>query len=298
MEYGLYERSEFKATAFGAVVLSFVFIVIGILTVNFVPTVSVNASIQDAEEIAQTETQESDVKQFYEMISSEKNVSLLAEDTYMLDTDSDAIPTVLLNKNEFNTSAFFAETEDKSLLYYYDISTRSIVQNFYGQVTGNQSVSNAILEEAASRNIPISLAFALAWTESRFNSSAVNFNVNGSIDRGLFQLNDRTFTQLKPNDFFTPQISAEHGMKHLRYCLNVAKGDIGKALAMYNAGINRVLNNAIPQSTVSYVAKIISQKAKIESEFEETVVKGIEFGAIGIPVVAKNDTSVKQSPML
>ncbi|UKI53636.1 MAG: transglycosylase SLT domain-containing protein [Treponema sp.] len=60
----------------------------------------------------------------------------------------------------------------------------------------------AILEEAEKNDIPLSLAFALAYTESHYNVNAVNKNRNSSIDRGLFQLNNRSFPQLKEEDFF------------------------------------------------------------------------------------------------
>ena len=85
---------------------------------------------------------------------------------------------------------------DKGLELYRDMSTRTAVEWFYLRITGNREITNMILENADREDIPLSLAFALAYTESRYNTNALNYNVNGSVDRGLFQLNNRSFPHL------------------------------------------------------------------------------------------------------
>lgn len=168
-----------------------------------------------------------------------------------------------------------AASGDAGLDYYRNPQTRGAVELFYLRVTGNRNVTFAILEAANRENIPLSLAFSLAYTESRFNSRAVNRNVNGSIDRGLFQLNDRTFPQLETADFFSLQVSAQYGMKHLRFCRSVANDDL-VAVAMYNAGITRVKENRTPKSTLSYVSNIAKYRARLDAEFERDVIRSFE----------------------
>lgn len=166
-------------------------------------------------------------------------------------------------------------SDDKGLEYYRNPQTRGAVEWFYINLTGRREVALAILAAADRENIPLTLAFALAHTESRFNFHAVNHNVNGSIDRGLFQLNDRSFPQLEDTDFFSPQVSARYGMKHLRFCMGVAKDDL-VAVAMYNAGVTRVKNNQTPKSTLAYVSNISRYRAILDTEFYRDVVSVYE----------------------
>lgn len=162
--------------------------------------------------------------------------------------------------------------EDESLTLYRDLTTRPAVEWFYARVTGNRSVSQSILAECDRNDISPSLAFSLAYMESRYNVKAVNQNKNQSIDRGLFQLNNRTFTKLSEADFFDPAVNARHGLAHLRFCLGTA-GNTVSALAMYNAGANRVRSDSTPQITLTYIGKIMGYKQNIEKLFAEEVLR-------------------------
>jgi len=57
-------------------------------------------------------------------------------------------------------------------------------------------------------------------------------------------------------------------MGHLRYCLDVGGSEIA-ALAMYNAGTNRVNSSGTPRSTLDYVSRIMENRWKIEDLFWE-----------------------------
>lgn len=164
---------------------------------------------------------------------------------------------------------------DKGLEYYRNPETRGAVEWFFIRITGRRNVAQAILSAANHENIPLTLAFALAYTESRYKPTARNTNVNGSIDRGLFQLNDRTFPQLSESDFFDPAISARYGMRHLRYCIGVGKDEyIG--VAMYNAGVRRVKAGQTPASTKVYVRNIRRYRAILDAEFNREVLSIFE----------------------
>lgn len=77
---------------------------------------------------------------------------------------------------------------DTGLLMYRQSQSRAAVEWFYTQVTNNREVALAILDCADKYDIPLSLAFSLAHTESNYNPVASHNNVNGTIDRGLFQI--------------------------------------------------------------------------------------------------------------
>ncbi len=162
------------------------------------------------------------------------------------------------------------DKSDNGLTLYRQALSRSAVEWFYAQITGNKNVSQAIITEAEKNDIPLSLAFALAHTESNYNANATNKNSNTTIDRGLFQLNSNSFPGLSEEDFFDPFVSAKYGMSHLKFCLNTAGNEVS-ALAMYNAGTNRVRSNKTPQSTLNYVGKILDYQKMLDQLFNDQV---------------------------
>ena len=176
---------------------------------------------------------------------------------------------------EAGFSAARIKTGDNGLSLYRQPNSRAAVEWFYLHVTGNRETAMAILEEAEKNDIPLSLAFALAYTESHYNVNAVNKNRNSSIDRGLFQLNNRSFPQLKEEDFFNPAVSAKYGMSHLRFCMNVAGNEVA-ALAMYNAGTSKVRADSTPQVTLNYVGKIMAYQDKLDRLFADEVLSYYE----------------------
>lgn len=164
----------------------------------------------------------------------------------------------------------YSPEDDQGLALYRQPQSRPAVEWFYTHVTSSREVALAILENADKNDIPLTLAFSLAYVESRFKSNAVNSNTNRTIDRGLFQLNSASFPKLTEEEFFDPKVSAKYGMSHLRYCMDVAGNDI-TALAMYNAGTARVKKNQTPQHTLNYVAKISNYRGRLEGKFANEV---------------------------
>ena len=164
---------------------------------------------------------------------------------------------------------------DSGLALYRQPLSRTAVEWFYFQITGSREITQAILTEAEKNDIPLSLAFSLAHTESNYNTNATNRNANTTIDRGLFQLNSNSFPALSETDFFDPFVSSKYGMSHLKFCLNTAGNEVS-ALAMYNAGTGRVRSNKTPQSTLNYVGKIMSYQKMLDQLFEEQVASYFE----------------------
>ncbi|MDR2375773.1 MAG: transglycosylase SLT domain-containing protein [Treponema sp.] len=170
------------------------------------------------------------------------------------------------------SSAFLQEPEivtDEVMDCYVNPESREWVIGFFAQLCGSAELAGSILEESERRGISPSLAFALCWEESRYNKLAVNHrNQDGSVDRGLFQLNSRSFPKLSEADFFNPRINVYHGIAHLRLCLDTGGSEIA-ALAMYNAGSVRVRTGGTPSQTLDYTARILSSRRKIDAVFRE-----------------------------
>lgn len=251
------DDSEFYQTALFAVILSVFFVAAGAAALFLAP--------QQAEPV---------LAKAVSVVSE----PILTEDQIFAEELGVRSQNISWLENKASFSAFsFGDDEksgqsDKSLELYRNPSTRAAVEWFYLRVTGNRDVTMAVLDAANREDIPLDLAFSLCHTESRFNRFAYNVNANGSIDRGLFQLNDRTFPRLEEDEFFAAETSARLGMKHLRFCMNVAGNDL-TAVAMYNAGVTRVRNDQTPASTLRYVSRIASYRSNLRTAFNEEVVR-------------------------
>lgn len=148
--------------------------------------------------------------------------------------------------------------------------TREATLDFFTSLTGSRTVADAILRNALKHQVDAALAFALAYEESRYKTAAVGHN-SDSIDRGLFQLNSKSFPKLSVPDFFDPEKNANHGMAHLAFCLEAGGNEVA-ALAMYNAGQARVAKGGTPRKTLDYIHRITSYKMNLEALFEAQVV--------------------------
>jgi len=179
----------------------------------------------------------------------------------------DEKPTVTGGGNFFKKLKL--EQRDHVRELYHQSESRDLVIDFFTGLCPSREVAEAILVSADWFNIPPSLAFALAWEESELNPHAVNAkNRDGSVDRGLFQLNNRSFPHLELQAFFSPDVNSWYGMSHLRYCIDTGRSEIA-ALAMYNAGTGRVTSSGTPKTTLDYVSRVLENKSKIENSFSE-----------------------------
>ncbi|MCR4941095.1 MAG: transglycosylase SLT domain-containing protein [Treponemataceae bacterium] len=180
---------------------------------------------------------------------------------------TESISTKLEEKIAGSTS-----TNDPGLAFYRDISNRNSVIQFYTQITGSSTITDAILTYASKNDIPLSLAFSLAWGESRYKPNAINTNSNTSIDRGLFQLNSSSFPKIAEKDFYDPYVSARYGLAHLSFCIQTAGNEVA-GLAMYNAGTVKVKKDGTPRHTLNYINGILNYRNMLDELFEQEVVK-------------------------
>ncbi len=159
----------------------------------------------------------------------------------------------------------FLEGPNPALALYREELTRDQVVEFFVERTGSSDTALPILYYADKLDIPLSLAFSLAWGESRFRATAVNYN-RTSVDRGLFQLNSLTFRTLSEEDFFNPEVNTFHGLRYLEFCINQGADD-SQALAIYNAGLTRVIRGRTPASTLRYTEQILVYRDNLLADF-------------------------------
>jgi len=196
------------------------------------------------------------------------------------------------NQSSFKISdkkIHYIELSDKKdpalALYNNDVTQKKVIE-FFTDITGKREITEKIIKYAKHYDIPLSLAFALPWVESKFDPYAVNRNAR-SIDRGLFQLNSGAFPHLNETQFFNVEKNIKTGLGYLRYCFNQGENEI-VALAMYNAGIGKVGRNNIPRRTLDYISHIQENKKKFESRLMEYVEKETKHYAKFSPKEKKN----------
>ena len=176
-------------------------------------------------------------------------------------------------KDGKNFLAFTERVPDPIMEYYRRSEYKSWVIEFFTEICSRREIAQIILQNTDVYDVSVALAFALCWEESRFNPHAVGKpNRDGSIDRGLFQLNNRSFPDLDMYSFFNIQHNTRYGISHLKYCLDFGGSEVS-ALAMYNAGTGRVTSTGAPSVTLNYISHILENKGKIESRFHTMMMR-------------------------
>lgn len=154
-------------------------------------------------------------------------------------------------------------------LYTSDVY-RDWVFDFFNDVSGNEAITSEILYNSVRYDVSPFTSFSVAFIESRFQIEALNRN-STSIDRGLFQLNSASFPHLTESDFYHMETNVKYGVEYIRWCLDQSDGDERTALAMYNAGIGRVLSGTIPQMTFRYIDRFYDFKEQLMGDFKDAL---------------------------
>jgi len=184
----------------------------------------------------------------------------LESEILSLVTNTEKLPNSIEDRDHIDTIA----------VCYQHPDTKSSVIDFLASITKSRVIAVAILDNAVKQKVPASLAFAIAYEESRFDPLAVNQNTT-SVDRGLFQLNSLTFPDLTDQEFFNPSRNAREGIGYFRHVLELSGNEVS-ALAMYNAGRTRVTKQGAPMRTLDYISRILNYKKNIDSLFTAKVV--------------------------
>lgn len=123
---------------------------------------------------------------------------------------------------------------------------------------GGLAFAQDIRETAERYGVSSTLVEGVIRVESAFNPWAVSRK--GA--QGLMQLMPRTASTLGVRDSFNPRQNIEGGVRHLRYLLDRYPGNVGLALAAYNAGEGAVDSyGGIPPypETQQYVKKVLER---------------------------------------
>ncbi|WP_031305336.1 lytic transglycosylase domain-containing protein [Brevibacillus panacihumi] len=131
-----------------------------------------------------------------------------------------------------------------------------------------QAILDKIKTTARSHGVDEDLVREVVRAESNFNPYAVS----GAGAKGLMQLMDRTAQAMHVRNVYDPEENLAGGTKYLKSLLERFDGNIGVALAAYNAGPTRVSSLGIttdeelkekyallPQETQRYVEKILNR---------------------------------------
>jgi soluble lytic murein transglycosylase-like protein len=186
------------------------------------------------------------------------------------DTSLQPDPLPRLDPALYHSTAIEAAKAPDPILAAYRNGGKERVLAFFTALVGSREIAALILSNASLYDIGPALAFALCWEESRYYTRAVNWNKNGSVDRGLFQLNSRSFPKLSAEDFFNPEINVQSAMAHLRWCLDRGGSELS-GLAMYNAGTDRVNRGGAPKTTLDYISRIMAYRKGIETLFNTEI---------------------------
>ena len=167
----------------------------------------------------------------------------------------------------FDLIAIYKPKEKESLQWYYRYKINEIYNptkfNFYYNITQNREVADTIIRYAIEYDIPLHLAFSIAYVESRFIPTALSpTNGNGTRDWGLFQLNDghRNWTRAQ---YFNIEKNTREGLSYFRFCLDNTSSYV-EAIGAYNRGLRGVQINGVPQR---YVEMVLEYESFLDEKF-------------------------------
>lgn len=183
-----------------------------------------------------------------------------------------ALVVVIFSFAESKTMAFAKgispeEAATQSLTPVFE-KPEDIILHYYTELIEDEKIAELAIRYSQENHIETSLLVALMKTESNFNPQAMNYNYNGSIDRGICQLNSRTFPHFKKADFYNAETNIKTASQFLRWCLDNSENNVVRALAYYNAGYGNVSNENVGEITLNYIQKITTYKKSYDDELE------------------------------
>lgn len=161
---------------------------------------------------------------------------------------------------------------------------------FYKELArGNYRIVQAVFEYGVGINKD--LIFAQIEKESSFFPRAINENIDKdtgevtSIDRGLFQLNSKSYPDLTEAEFFNIEINIRYGIAHLRGELEYHGGNTRRALWSYNAG-RYGISDGVPTRTITYATEILARTKQIAAARDAYIKEKLTEYRVYSPVTA------------
>ena len=127
------------------------------------------------------------------------------------------------------------------------------------------ALSNYICDLCDGLNIDSDLAVSHLLVENpNFNPDAIHKNENGTIDVGMFQLNDRYLWTTFKKDYWFDNVELDpFNWKHNTYIALHLMADLQKefkvqddAIMAYNGGRGAVMNGTVKPGTYEYLSKV------------------------------------------
>jgi translation elongation factor EF-Tu-like GTPase len=125
----------------------------------------------------------------------------------------------------------------------------------------NKQILETVLNICQIENVEPELVLSVIKVESNFKIYATGKNKNGTIDRGLMQINS---SNIDCDTVYTPEKNIIEGVKILKWCLDKADNDVILALSYYNAGYGKVKQYKTGESTYKYISKIIKEYEELK----------------------------------
>jgi soluble lytic murein transglycosylase-like protein len=173
-----------------------------------------------------------------------------------------------------------------------------------GFSTGDASVDSFIVDSGTRNGVDPVLLYAIMHRESAFKKRAVSH----AGARGLMQLMPGTAARFGVRDIFDPRQNVEAGTRYMRFLLNMFDGDVGLALAGYNAGEGAVLKygRRVPPyaETREYVRRITeryalmrdpqtARRAPVATRAQVAAIKSAGPAAAPAPIYERNVFAVR-----
>ena len=140
-----------------------------------------------------------------------------------------------------------------------------------------KQMSDYICELSEKLELDSDLAVSVLMVENpEFDKDAVHRNLNGTIDVGLYQLNDRYLWTVFKNDYWLKDVeldpfnwkhNAYIALHHLSYLQKKLKVQDDVIMA-YNCGRQAVMDGVIPDTTVAYLARVKNNYMLLKNQKE------------------------------
>ena len=214
-------------------------------------------------------------------------------DTYKLYVkERDRDPTIVIQEVRVNVSVnvFLSEMQINTVVSWYkdnDPMGYDQILAFYDLYTHNREITIAIVERCLSKKIPLHQGLALAWWESNFDPNKKSYSPNGTIDRGLFQLNNGRRKKWKIADFYDIDKNAEEGLSYLMYCNSLDEDFDEFGCITYNGGASVLKTKKIQFVTVVHLIEVKRKEKKLDIAFNTQILNKLRH------IIFNTDNSVQ-----